>query len=210
MKAPIILALMAAIAALPAAAAPRGATVAYAQGEVRVNGAPAEIGSGLGPSFSVATGPGARCDIVFDGGNVLSVGQNTAARVDLSGEQGILLLDKGGVTSVLKKLAKLAGKDAFQVRTSSVVAGVRGTSFCVWADGDSTYVCACNGAVRTLDAKGGNELELVSAHHTARIYARMGAGFSVVVAGMLHHDDALVESAAARIGWKVDWKKVDR
>jgi hypothetical protein len=38
----------------------------------------------------------------------------------------------------------------------------------------------------------------------------MGAGFSVAVAGMLHHDDATVESAAARIGWKVDWTKVDR
>jgi hypothetical protein len=34
----------------------------------------------------------------------------------------------------------------------------------------STYICACNGRVHTVDAAGGNAIELAAAHHVARVY----------------------------------------
>jgi len=87
---------------------------------------------------------------------------------------------------------------------------VRGTSFCVWCDDASTYVCACNGSVSTIDASGSNELSLVAAHHTARVYSKKGGKTLVATAGIEHHSDASVESLAARIGEKIDWTRVDK
>jgi hypothetical protein len=118
-------------------------------------------------------------------------------------------LKKGGLTSVLRKLNRVADSDAFRVTTATAVAGVRGTSFCVWADESSAYVCACNGSVRTIDAAGANELKLVAAHHTAREYTKKGTATLVTNAGIEHHSDASVESLAARIGEKIDWTKTD-
>lgn len=194
---------------LPAAAASARGSVVFFEGEVKVDGAPAEIGKELGKKVSIETGPGASCEIVFDGKNAIRVGQSSKAVLNLSGIVKELRLERGGVTSVLRKLGKVAGKDSFRLSTATAIAGVRGTSFCVWAEGDETYVCACNGEVRTIDAKGANALDLKSAHHSARYYAKKGRAFSVSPAGLEHHTDASVESLAARIGEKIDWTKPD-
>lgn len=195
----------------PAGGAARSRTVelVFFQGEVLVDGAAPELGDRLGAGFTVATGPGARCDLVFDGGNALSVGQNTFVKLDFSQATVLADVERGGLSSVLKKLDKVAGTEPFQVSTRSAVAGVRGTSFCVWVGQDSTYVCACNGRVRTIDAMGSNEEILEAAHHAARLYTRGEAKISVEAAGMLHHDDALLQSVADRIGYRIDWAEVD-
>lgn len=190
--------------------AARKAVVAFIEGEATVGGKMAEPGLELEGRFVASTGPGARLDLVFDGRNVLSIGQNALVEVDLAGVAVELRLERGGVTSVLKKLERLAEADSFRIVTAQSIAGVRGTSFCVWADASSTYVCACNGAVRTVDAKGSNELELEAAHHQARLYVAKDGALSVEAAGMLHHTDESVESAASRIGYAIDWTKVDR
>lgn len=191
-------------------AAARKAVVAFVEGEATVGGKKAEPGLELEGRFVASTGPGARLDLVFGERNVLSVGQNALVEVDLAGVAVELGLERGGVTSVLKKLERLAESDSFRIVTAQSIAGVRGTSFCVWADSASTYVCACNGAVRTIDAKGSNELELEAAHHQARLYVAKDGAISVEAAGMLHHTDESVESVASRIGYAIDWTKVDR
>ena len=94
-------------------------------------------------------------------------------------------LKKGGLSAVLRKLEQVAGSDSFRVSTATAITGVRGTSFSIWADDNSTYVCACNGTVRTIDSKGNNELTIAAAHHS----------------------DASMESLASRIGEKIDWTK---
>ncbi len=181
----------------------------FFEGEVLIDGKAPELGDRLGAGFSVRTGPGARCDIVFDGGNALSVGQNAFISFDFSQLTAVVDIERGGLGSVLRKLDKVAGTDAFRIQTRNSIAGVRGTSFCVWVGPDSTYVCACNGRVRTIDALGNNEEILEAAHHEARLYKRVGAEVSAEAAGMLHHDDALVQSIADRIGYRIDWTKVD-
>jgi ferric-dicitrate binding protein FerR (iron transport regulator) len=189
--------------------APPSAEVAYIQGEVLINGAVPEFGDRLGTEFSVKTGPGARCDIVFGGGNALSVGQNAVAIFDFSRSIVAVRVERGGLSSVLRKLEQLVGEDSFVVRTANASAGVRGTSFCVWVDETSTYVCACNGRVRTLDSAGSQEETLEAAHHAARLYTRLGSSISKEAAGMLHHDDASIQSVADRIGYVIDWNALD-
>ncbi len=194
----------------PAApAAPRVIEVAFFEGDVRVNDRTPEFGDRLESAFSVRTGPGARCDILFGGGNALSVGQNAEVFFDFSRPTATVRIDRGGLSSVLKKLEKLANSDSFAVESNAVIAGVRGTSFCVWVGEGSTYVCACNGRVRTLDARGSREELLEAAHHTARLYTRGDTGITVETAGMLHHDDASIQSVADRIGYVIDWTRID-
>ena len=191
-----------------AAALARGKVV-YIEGAVKIDGAAASIGQELASKALVETGPNAECDIVFNDKNALRVSQNAVASLDFSGIIAQVSLNKGGLTSVLRKLDKVAGQDSFRVVTPTAVAAVRGTSFCVWVDEKSTYVCACNGSVRTIDAKGGNEQDLSSAHHVARNYVKSGEAIGLSPAGILHHDDASVESLAAMIGEKIDWTKED-
>jgi hypothetical protein len=187
----------------------RSVELVFFDGDVLIDGRSPELGDHLGSEFTVRTGAGARCDIVFDGGNALSVGQNTFISFDFSQLIVVVDIERGGLGSVLKKLDKISGTDSFRIQTLTSIAGVRGTSFCVWVGPDSTYVCACNGRVRTIDALGNNEEILEAAHHQARLYRREGSKFSVEGVGMLHHDDALLQSIADRIGYQIDWTEVD-
>lgn len=187
----------------------RRAEVALVSGSVKIDGGAADIGQSLNAVVLVETGPSSRCDIVFGGGNAVSFGQNTRAWIDFSAPTIALRLERGGVTSVLKKLEKLVGKTSFDISTPQTLAGVRGTSFCVWCAAGETYVCACNGRVHFQDPRGGNVEDLASAHHAGRIYAEKDGKIVVSEAGVLHHDDASVESVAKDIGYTIDWSRVD-
>jgi hypothetical protein len=193
----------------PAPIAVSRASVVFVEGDVRIDGTAAEIGRELGAKADIETGPNASCDIVFDGKNAVRVGQSSSVLLDFSGIVKEASIKKGGLTSVLRKLRQIADSDSFRVTTPTAVAGVRGTSFCVWVEEGLTYVCACNGSVHTIDAAGANALDLSAAHHSAREYSKKGTATLVTTAGIEHHSDASVESLAARIGEKIDWTKKD-
>jgi hypothetical protein len=129
--------------------------------------------------------------------------------LDFSNVQRKVQLEKGSVTSVLRQLDKVSQGSGFTVQTKIASAAVRGTSFCVWADASSTYVCACNGSVDTLDANGSNDQFLSSAHHVARLYSLGESGITMEEAGVKFHDDALVEAVAAKIGATIDWDHLE-
>ena len=186
----------------------RGAVV-FLEGSVTIDGKAAEIGQTLGATSRIETGPASTCDIVFDGRNAVRVSQNSLALLDFSRLVKEVELKKGGVTAVLKKLEKLADKDSFRITAPVAVAGVRGTSFCVWTDETTSYICACNGTVSTLDAAGANEEILSSAHHVARLYTRVDGSITKLPAGLAHHDDTVVQKVADNIGYTLDWTKID-
>ena len=194
-------------ASLPTVAT-RGSVVFF-EGNVKIDGTAVEIGRELGSKVDIETGPGASCEIVFDGKNAIRIEENTSALLDFSSIVKEVSLKKGGLSAVLRKLAQVAGSDSFRVSTPTAVAGVRGTSFSIWVDDNSTYVCACNGTVRTIDAKGSNELTIAATHHSARNYVRTGSAIHISPAGLAHHSDASMESLASRIGEKIDWTKQD-
>jgi hypothetical protein len=212
MKRTVVLVLLVLSMTLLAAQASTGAAngvVVFFEGDVRINGQPTDIGALVGARALVETGPASNCEIVFDRKNAVRVSQNAVATLDFTGPIKQVYLKKGGLTSVLRKLVRVAGSDSFRVTTPTVVAGVRGTSFCIWADDDSTYVCACNGSVHAVDAAGSNEQSLSAAHHVARNYVRQGGSIIVSPAGVEHHSDASVESLAARIEETLDWSTPD-
>ncbi len=188
--------------------ASRGSVI-FIEGTVSIDGKPGEIGSALGAVTRIETGPASSCEIMFDGRNVVKIMQNTFADLDFSKVRKEIKLQKGGVAAVLKKVETLAGKDSFLISAPTAVAGVRGTTLCVWADADNSYVCACNGKVHTIDAKGSNEQDLEASHHMARLYSVKDGSISVAQAGMEHHTDAIVEALAAKIQYKIDWTKID-
>jgi hypothetical protein len=181
----------------------------YLEGSVEIDGKEAEIGQKLDSIVTVTTGDAASCEIVFADKNVFRVAQNARATIDFSKPLVEIDLEAGGVSSVLRKLATVAGADSFRVKTQGAVAGVRGTSFCVWTDETRSYVCACNGTVHTIDARGSNEFTITAAHHSAKFYTRSGDGFTVEEAGVEFHDDADLESLAARVGETIDWSTPD-
>ncbi|MGD9941576.1 MAG: hypothetical protein AB7T74_17425 [Clostridia bacterium] len=60
--------------------------VVFMEGEVLIDGQEPGLGDMLGTNFIVQTGKGARCDLVFNTGNALSVGQNALADFDFSSQ----------------------------------------------------------------------------------------------------------------------------
>ncbi len=179
------------------------------EGTVTIDGKIAEVGSALEATARVETGADSSCEILFDGKNIVKIMPNTFAELDFSKVGKEIKLQKGGVAAVLKKLEAVAGTDSFRISGPTAVAGVRGTSLCVWADEKNTYVCACNGKVHTIDSKGSNEQELEASHHAARLYSDKSGTISAETAGMLYHTDAGVEALAAKIGYAIDWTKID-
>jgi ferric-dicitrate binding protein FerR (iron transport regulator) len=198
------------VAPVAGQSAPPVIEVVFLEGEVLIDGQEPELGDKLGTSFVVQTGKGARCDIVFNSGNSLSIGQNALADFDFTNQVANVRMERGGLSSVLKKLVQLGDTDSFSVQTATAIAGVRGTSFCVWVDDTSSYICACNGSVRTIDATGSNDELLEASHHTARLYSKTGSTISKETAAMLHHTDELLQSVASRIGYVIDWNTIDK
>lgn len=184
--------------------------IVYADGEVTANGRVADIGDALTGPVLLKTGPNAVLEVVFGGRNVFRLGENTLARVDFSTLAKTVTVEKGLFTSVLKKLAKVSGSPAFALKTPTVNAGVRGTSFHVTVSEDRTYFCTCNGSVDLDDGVEADRTVLTNAHHGSRVYTRTESGEVTMVAGGLEdHTDASLETLARRIGVGIDWTAPD-
>lgn len=99
------------------------------------------------------------------------------------------------------------------IKSPTVVASVRGTSFCVKVESpDKTYFCVCNGSI-DLNVDGAASVEKVTAaHHAAKRFTKNKEGKIDIDAnpGMLYHNDEGLEALSASIGEKIDWTKPDR
>jgi hypothetical protein len=183
--------------------------IVYLDGEVTVNGKPADTGSRLTGSCVLRTGKASVVEVVFADQNIFRLGAETVLKIDFSAAKKLVTLDRGLFTSVLRKLGKLSADPSFELRTPSVKAGVRGTSFHVTADENSTYFCTCNGSVELVSA-GNATITSFNAHHGSSVFTRQADGAIAVAAGGLQdHTDATIEALARRIGVTVDWTVPD-
>ena len=182
----------------------------YTEGTVQIDGETAVAGQKLKPKFTVSTGDDSYCAVIFNRKNIMHVDANTFAEVDLGKAVKRVKLHRGVLASALRKLDRIAEDDeGFKLETPIAVAGVRGTVFFVNVESDSrSYICTCNGILRTADAEGGNDLLVASAHHTAYRYLDRGGSFAAESAPFLYHSDEMMELGAARIGEKIDWTTV--
>jgi ferric-dicitrate binding protein FerR (iron transport regulator) len=115
----------------PSAVSALSAQVLYIEGDVTVRSGSqdreAAIGDSLGPGDVVTTGPSSLAVIDVGNATTLKLREKTVLALDSIGDRTAVTLTAGGVfTSIVRKLG-----GGFTVRTSSAVAGVRGTAFFV-------------------------------------------------------------------------------
>jgi hypothetical protein len=188
------------------------ASIVYLEGDVTMNGSPAAIGDDVAAGAVITTGKDSVCQVVFNTKNIVHLESATTLRFDGKVLSRGATLQKGAIAMVLRNLAPSSGGELrFTIKTTTAVAGVRGTCFFVDVeDENNTYICACNGAIR-LEGDGGQFTQnLASSHHREVRVTRSATGISVNAAPMQYHTDGDVEAVAARIGEKVDWTKLDR
>jgi|SRR5208283_1829278 len=192
------------------------ASIVYIEGDVSMNGSPAVVGDEVLPGAVLTTAKESLCQIVFNAKNIVHMAAGTTLRFDAKALSRGATLQKGAVAMVLRNLNPLISGNPgdelrFTIKTSTAVAGVRGTCFFVAVeDENNTYVCACNGAIH-LEGSGGQFTQnLASSHHQEVRVTRSASGISVIAAPLLYHTDGDVEAIAARIDEKIDWTKIDR
>lgn len=126
------------------------ATVIFFVGDVKINGAVAEIGNIVKENDTIITGTMSSCDIKI-GESIVRIKAKSKLLVSQltrteSAENVALGLDVGKMLCKPKKLIK---SDSFVVRTPTAVAAVRGTQFTVEADRKkTTRIKVYNGKVK--------------------------------------------------------------
>jgi hypothetical protein len=187
------------------------ASIIYREGDVTLDGKPASAGDAVAAGATLRTAPDALCEIVFNTRNIVHMTGDTVLTFDPNQLSRGATLQKGAIAMVLRNLAAVRGGEVrFSIKTSTAVAGVRGTCFFVKVeDPDNTFICCCNGAIHLEGDGGAFSQNLTSPHHQEVRVTRAPSGLSVGAAPMLYHSDGDVEAIAARIGEKIDWTKVD-
>jgi hypothetical protein len=188
------------------------ASIIYLEGDVTLDGAPASVGDTIVAGSTLRTAGDALCEVVFNARNIVHMTGGTVLTFDPNQLSRGATLQKGAIAMVLRNLAAAKGGDVrFSIKTSTTVAGVRGTCFLVKVEDDNnTFICCCNGAIHLEGEGGAFAQNLTSSHHQEVRVTRAQSGLSVGAAPMLYHTDADVEAIAARINEKIDWTKVDR
>lgn len=180
--------------------------IAYTEGDVTLNGKSVDFGADVQSGDTVTTGAASNCDIVFGGGNVFRVHENSIAIIDFSKAE--IDLKKGALSAVLNKIAgkRKGEEEAFSVRTPHTVAGVRGTVFFLKVESDhSSYVCTCHGKVHYEDINGENKMDTEKYHHGAIRYSLDGGKIITEEGKLLYHNDDSMEATARRIDYKIPW-----
>ena len=190
------------------------ASVVYVDGGVTMNDSPVSVGDEVLPGATIKTEPDAVCQIVFNKKNIVHITGGTVVTLDPKLLSRGATLKKGAIAMVLRNLGPFAGNAGefkFSIRTTTTVAGVRGTCFFVKVEDDNnTFVCCCNGRLHLQGVGGEFAQNIAGAHHREIRVTRSGAKVSVAAAPLLYHSDADVEAIAARIGETIDWTKIDR
>jgi hypothetical protein len=143
---------------LSASAAESEGLVAFAQGDVRVNGKPARQGLALSSGDRVAVGKG-RATLLIDGDRVVHLGSSSQLVVQelIKSGPAELKLEYGSVRSLVK--SKSGASRPFRVRTAAAVMGVRGTQFYVEQPrggaltGEGLRVATLEGEVAVLETR---------------------------------------------------------
>lgn len=139
-----------------------------------------------GPKIAVKTGE----EIIVPGDMVVGISSRHVVLLK-KGTRAVINADEALTRINLSHGSALSSVETgsrYEVATGTAVTGVRGTIFYVEAEGDTTYVCICRGALR-IDAKEGG-LPLESQNHKA-VYVAADGIFSE--APMIHHTDTDVK-----------------
>jgi hypothetical protein len=167
-----------------------------AQGELRINGKPAEPGAPVRPGDVVATGEGALASFVV-GQDAFLMRQNS--RAELIGS-GVLVSALQLVTGKLLGVFGSGGERRLVTATATI--GIRGTGAYIEAEPTRTYFCLCYGTAEVSATLGGASESYSTRHHESPRYIYGdGRKRSIVPASVANHTDSeliLLESLVGR------------
>jgi hypothetical protein len=180
--------------------------VEYLEGDVRINGVPADLGQAVHVGDWVETGSRGAIDIVFDRANIFRLGSSTVAVLNLGESRQDVDLKFGTMGAVFDRVRTLSGRGTFDIRTPAAVGGVRGTSFFFRVvDGETTYVCTCNGTLELSPFGRESFLETAAAHSAYYFRFAEDGTVSVERAGEEFHDSESLNEVAAVVGTTIPW-----
>ena len=178
--------------------------IEYLEGEVSVDGVPAEIGASIPAGARISTGADGMVDIVFGSGNALRIEEDTLLTLDLQDPAEGIDISRGTIAAVFEGLQSLGTgpDDTFRVRAPTTVAGVRGTVFFVKIENpQSTYVCTCHGELEFVD----DNLVVRAARHDATRFIADNGEVRVEDALDLYHDSQSLNAVADIVGVTIAW-----
>jgi hypothetical protein len=186
--------------------------IASYRGTITVNTQPViAINMQLKPGDVIETMPDSTCDIIVNEKNILRLKPETKLILNISETGSMILLERGWLAGVTKKVFTKEGR--FLVKTPTVAAAIRGTSFCLKVENEkSTYFCVCNGAIELKGENSSKSEKVEAAHHSARRFSKDNTGSLIEDnnPGLLYHNDSGIEEMAKIINETVDWNKPDQ
>ncbi len=169
-----------------------------------------KINSVINQGDAIETIGESTCDIIINDKNILRLKPDTKLTINISDKENTLLLEKGWLAGVTRRAFTKEGK--FLIKTPTVAAAVRGTSFCLKVENEkSTYFCTCNGSIELTGESSSRSETVEAAHHSARRFTidKIGAIIQDDNPGMLYHTDSGIVEIAKVIGETIDWSKAD-
>lgn len=184
--------------------------VEYVEGEVTIDGVVADFGQEVPIGAWVQSGPGSRVDIVFDRVNIFRLGENTVAVVSIGDGRQDVDLRTGTLAAVFDRVRRLSGDEGFNVRTPTVVGGVRGTSFFFKVNSrDETYVCTCNGTIDWHSVGGEHSFQVAAPEHEAYLFRSTADGVEVEQSTLIYHDNDSLNQLAEQTNVTIPWGVVE-
>lgn len=179
---------------------PGGRSIYRIEGDVRVDGAPANINTVITGRSLVETG--SRSRIIFVVANDAFILRSNSM-LQMESDAGLII---EGMRILSGRLLTVFGRreKPHTITTSTATIGVRGTGIYVESESERSYICTCYGSTRiTAAADTGVSLDVVAEHHDNPVYVLPTAadGQLIVPGPFINHTDtelALIEALVGR------------
>ena len=166
------------------------------QGDMRINGRPAEPGTLVRPGDTIVLGDGALATFVVGEDAFLMRGNSRAELIGI----GVLVSALQLVTGKLLGVFGSGGERRLVTATATI--GIRGTGAYMEAEPTRTYFCLCYGTAEVAATLGGARESYSTRHHESPRYIYGdGRKRAIVPASVANHTDSeliLLESLAGR------------
>lgn len=179
---------------------PPGRSIYRLQGEVTVDGKPADINTSIGPGSIVKTGRNSQVIFVVASDAFIL---RSNSEIQMKTDAGLIIdsmrLLSGRLLSVFGRREK-----PHTITTSTATIGIRGTGIYLESEADRSYVCTCYGQTRIVaSADPAIGRDVISKHHDQPLYVLPSAanGELIVAAPFINHTDtelALIEELVGR------------
>jgi hypothetical protein len=177
---------------------PAGRSVHAIEGDVRVNGRPADLATIIGANDIIETGANGRVVYVTGRDAFLLRGHSRLEMVAAGAEEFVV----GTLRLVSGRLLSVFGKSRHEIRTATATIGIRGTGVYVEADPQESYVCTCYGTTTIAAADGSASETVTTTHHDAAKYvlAPGANGERIRAAPFKNHSDEELTVIEALVG----------